>query len=245
MEIKAQPVQKKYKGRMKPSWITLLTPILADIVLMNELRAAIRKSVKAGKRIVPHKSDIFNAFNQHEVRECKVVILGQDPYHTVVNKRSVANGLAFATKIPKFFPPSLRNIIKKTHTDSDFKPHVLEGWNKAWGEHQANQGVLLLNTALTTEEGVAGAHTKAWQPFMKRTIELLCERKPALVWVLMGSKAFAYEPLIKNGAVLKCSHPSPLSAHKQCQGMPAFNDVDIFEQVNEILINRGEDGIFW
>lgn len=238
-------VYAKYKGLMRSSYIALLKDIL-ESEIMDSIRTRLTQDLGEGKIICPKVENIYNAFNQHEVRNLKVVILGQDPYHTVNLNGFVANGLAFSTNDPNYQPPSLLNLRKKIDESkpTKFDTETLSlNHAEAWGVRQAVQGVLLLNTALTTLKGEPNVHKELWKEFTEKVIETIAEKKPDLVWILMGSNAIEYLPLIKdkNKKVIITSHPSPLSSYKPCGNYPAFNDVNIFKEANDAL----EEKINW
>lgn len=183
--------------------------------------------------IYPDKYDIFNALHYTAYKDVKVVILGQDPYHGP----SQAHGLSFSVKPGIQPPPSLRNIYKELKDDVNcYIPN--NGYLKKW----ADQGVLLLNTALTVREGQANSHRNlGWEQVTDRIISLLNERKEPIVFILWGSNAQSKVSLITNTYhnIIKSVHPSPLSA---CRG---FFGSKPFSQTNKILISRGLDPIDW
>jgi uracil-DNA glycosylase len=161
----------------------------------------------------PEPQNFFKALALTPVSSVKVVILGQDPYHSP----GLAQGLAFSIpeNIPtnsREFPSSLRNISKAL---------VLEGFGAlANGDLHtwANQGVLLLNTALSVKLGEAGSHTNlGWKSLIDQLIYALALKKPFLVWMLWGGHAQSKLPLIETGKeqlVLQSSHPSGLGVYK-------------------------------
>jgi uracil-DNA glycosylase len=178
--------------------------------LQTNLRAELNKD--AGK-ICPEPQNFFKALTLTPLAKVKVVILGQDPYHSP----GLAQGLAFS--IPgniatnsRAFPSSLRNISKAL---------ALEGFGalpngdlQAW----AGQGVLLLNTALSVKLGEAASHANlGWKPFIDRLISALAQQKPDLVWMLWGGHAQSKLALIEKAQdqlVLQSSHPSGLGVYK-------------------------------
>ena len=165
--------------------------------------------------IRPDRERIFNAMHLTPVNEVKVVILGQDPYHSL----GLAQGLAFSVPkdIPlqsKQFPSSLRNINKAL---------ALEGFGSLKSgdlTHWANQGVLLLNTALSVRLGEANSHAQlGWKSLVIEIIQKLSQQ-PNLVWMLWGGHAQSMEEYIHNPnqhLILKSSHPSGLGVYKTAQ----------------------------
>ncbi len=184
------------------------------------------------KTIYPKKSLVFSAFTT-DLNDVKVVILGQDPYHTP----GAAEGLAFSVPNSQPIPPSLVNIYKEI--DSDIGKHAnpagsLRNWQK--------QGVLLLNTVLTVEAHKAGSHRgKGWETFTTATIEYLNKVRPHLVFILWGRDARNKKILIDTSRhlVLESPHPSPLSAHA------GFFGNHHFSRCNKFLEENGMTPIVW
>ena len=184
------------------------------------------------KRIFPRKELVFRAFTT-DLNSVKVVILGQDPYHTP----GAAEGLAFSVPASQPIPPSLINIYKEI--DSDIGRHAnprgsLASWQK--------QGVLLLNTVLTVEAHRAGSHRgKGWETFTTEVIKYLNRERENLVFMLWGRDARNKKTLIDTSRhlVLEAAHPSPLSAYH------GFFGCRHFSKCNEYLVKHGQEGIKW
>ena len=182
--------------------------------------------------IFPRKELVFRAFATN-LTQVKVVILGQDPYHTP----GAAEGLAFSVPNSQPSPPSLVNIYKEI--DSDIGKHAnpggsLSNWQK--------QGVLLLNTVLTVEAHKAKSHSgKGWEIFTPEVIKFLNAERPHLVFILWGRDARNKKPLIDTSKhlVLESAHPSPLSAYYGFFGSKPFS------KCNEFLVKNGLDPIIW
>lgn len=143
----------------------------------------------------------------------RVVILGQDPYHGA----GQAEGLAFSVPSGQKLPPSLRNIFKELQRDLG-QPPARDGHLIAW----TRQGVLLLNTSLTVEEGAAGSHAKkGWEALTDGLIAATAAHAAPKVYLLWGAHAQAKAPLIEAAGpqhlVLQANHPSPLSATRPPQ----------------------------
>ena len=171
------------------------------------------------KIIFPPKPQVFRAFTT-DLNEVKVVILGQDPYHTP----GVAHGLAFSVNSNQPIPPSLINIYKEI--DADLGSHHNKTGNlTSWSK----QGVLLLNNVLTVEAHKAGSHRgHGWETFTEATIKYLNETRPHLVFILWGRDARAKKPLIDSSKhlILEAPHPSPLSAHYGFFGSKPFSQAN-------------------
>ena len=160
----------------------------------------------AGATIYP--ADVFRALALTPLSRVRVLILGQDPYHGA----GQADGLAFSVPPGQRLPPSLRNIFKELQRDMGLRPAPagsLERW--------AGQGVLLLNTSLTVEDGEAAIHSKyGWQVLTDKIVSAVAERARPVVFMLWGAHAQSKAGLLAGHAhrhlVLQCNHPSPLSA---------------------------------
>lgn len=184
------------------------------------------------KTIFPPKDEIFNAFNLCPFENVKVVIIGQDPYHEI----NQAHGLAFSVKDGNKLPKSLMNIYKELY--DDILVTRLTGELTDW----AKQGVFLINTILTVEEGKANSHkNKGWEIFTTKVIEELNKDNSPKVFVLWGNQAYEYEKIIKNSnhLIIKSAHPSPLSAYRGFFGSKPFS------RINEFLISKNIDPIDW
>lgn len=184
------------------------------------------------KTIYPPKGLVFSAFTT-DLNDVKVVILGQDPYHTP----GAAEGLAFSVPNSQPIPPSLINIYKEI--DNDIGEHKNPGGSlRSW----QRQGVLLLNTVLTVEAHHAGSHRgKGWETFTTATISYLNEVRPHLVFILWGRDARNKKSLIdvSKHLILESPHPSPLSAHA------GFFGNHHFSRCNDFLISHDMTPIEW
>lgn len=183
--------------------------------------------------IYPDKYDIFNALHFTAYKDIKVVILGQDPYHGP----GQAHGLSFSVNPGVRIPPSLLNIYKELNSDLGcFIPN--NGYLKKW----ADQGVLLLNTALTVRAGEANSHkNKGWEIFTDKIISLINEKDDPVVFLLWGNNAIKKKDLITNKKhlILTSVHPSPLSASRGFFGSKPFS------KINEFLISIKKEPIDW
>ncbi len=186
------------------------------------------KQEYATKTIYPDMYHIFNALQSTSYNDVKAVILGQDPYHGP----GQAHGLCFSVQKGVQPPPSLVNIFKELHDDvgMSIPQHGdLTSWTK--------EGVLLLNTVLTVQQGLPNSHrNKGWEIFTDRVIELLDAREKPMVFLLWGANAGAKASLIRNPnhLVLKTVHPSPLSAHRGWFGCRHFSTCNAFLTQNGI-----------
>ena len=184
------------------------------------------------KTIFPPKDEVFTAFKLCEFDDVKVVIIGQDPYHEI----NQAHGLAFSVKDGNKLPKSLINIYKELY--DDVLVTRLTGDLTEW----ASQGVFLINTVLTVEEGKANSHkNKGWEIFTSKVIEELNNDDNPKVFVLWGNQAYEYEKMITNvnHKIIKSAHPSPLSAYRGFFGSKPFS------KINEFLKEHNLKEIDW
>ena len=218
--------------KLEPVWKQALREEF-DKPYMAELREFLRQEHAAGKEIYPPGPLIFNALNLTPLDKIKVVILGQDPYHGP----GQAHGLCFSVQPGIPTPPSLVNIYKELKRDLNID---IPGHGNL--QHWAEQGVLLLNTSLTVEHGIAGSHAKiGWQTFTDKVIEVVSQQQARLVFLLWGAHAQSKEKLIDTSKhlVLKSVHPSPLSAHRGFIGNGQFS------RCNKFLVQHELSPIDW
>ncbi|MDH2998860.1 uracil-DNA glycosylase [Pasteurellaceae bacterium LFhippo2] len=188
---------------------------------------------QAGRTIYPPQNEVFSAFALTEFEDVKVVILGQDPYHGP----NQAHGLSFSVKPGIKTPPSLVNMYKELEQDIGFQIPQ-HGYLVDW----AKQGVLLLNTVLTVQQGMAHSHAKiGWEDFTDKVISQLNQHRENIVFLLWGSHAQKKGQFIDRNrhCVLCAPHPSPLSAHR------GFLGCGHFSKANDYLRSKGIAEINW
>lgn len=183
--------------------------------------------------VYPDAFHIFDALKKVSYSQCRVVILGQDPYH----EPNQANGMAFSVPQGTPIPPSLINIYKELKSDLNIDPPH-HGDLSYWAE----QGVLLLNATLTVRAHQANSHADlGWTILTDHIIELLGARPKPMAFVLWGKFAQSKRRLITNpnSLILESPHPSPLSAHRGFFGSAPFSKINVF------LEAEGETPIDW
>ena len=204
-------------------WADILFPYI-DSKLYDDLTDSLVSLVEQGKRFTPKFKDIFNAFKECKYDDLKVVIVGQDPYPQLGS----ADGLAFSCSKKDKVEKSLQYInkaIDRDHTD-------LICW--------ANQGVLLINTALTVEVNKIGSHFWNWKPFTEHLFSKINQDNKDIVFILMGKKAEAWERLISNQKILKCTHPASAAYRGG-----VWDSNDVFNKTNIELNKQGKTLIDW
>ena len=209
---------------------------------LQRLERFLQSEKAAGHKIYPDDAKIFNALDSTAFDDIKVVIIGQDPYHS----KGQAHGLSFS--VPKGLeevPPSLRNIYKEIKRDCrvQMPDHgELTGW--------AAQGVLLLNSTLTVRQAGPGSHRgKGWEEFTDAIIRAVNQKREPVVFLLWGRSALEKSALIdcKKHRVLKASHPSPRSAYRSLRDgkIHSFFGCGHFKKANEYLKENGLKPIEW
>ena len=168
------------------------------------------------RQIFPNPDDIFNAFHLTPLKDVKVVILGQDPYHN----DGQAHGLCFSVKPDVEVPPSLVNIYKELQDDLGCRiPN--NGYLVKW----AKQGVLMLNTVLTVRAHQANSHRGiGWEQFTDAVIRAVDAQDRPIVFLLWGRPAQMKKSMLHNPKhlILEAPHPSPLSAYRGFFGCKPF-----------------------
>ncbi|MFA7473242.1 MAG: uracil-DNA glycosylase [Spirosomataceae bacterium] len=218
--------------RIEPSWKAELQeefekPYFAQLIDF------VKAEYKAGTVYPPGKL-IFNAFDKCPFDRCKVVIIGQDPYHGP----GQANGLCFSVNDGIRKPPSLLNIFKEIQDDLGI-PIPVSGNLERW----ATQGVLLLNATLTVRAGQAGSHQgKGWEQFTDAVIKRIANQKKGIVFMLWGRYAQEKGRMIspEKHLVLTSKHPSPMAASSG-----GWFGNRHFSKANQYLVSHGLEPIRW
>ncbi|MCT4600567.1 MAG: uracil-DNA glycosylase [Marinifilaceae bacterium] len=212
-------------------WTNILSSELNKDYYINLISFV--KEEYSNKTIFPEKELVFNAFDKCDFDDIKVVILGQDPYHTP----GAAHGLAFSVPDGEKIPPSLRNIFKEINEDLN-KEIPTSGNLEKW----AKQGVFMINATLTVEAHKAGSHQKkGWEQFTDAVIKKIADERENIVFLLWGSYAQKKANLIDDNkhCILKSVHPSPLSAYR------GFFGCKHFSKTNEYLESKNIKSINW
>lgn len=198
---------------------------------LEQIEHLLTQNEHAGSIVVPEVSKIFAALAMSP-SDVSVVVIGQDPYPTP----SHAIGLAFAVpNETKPLPGSLRNIFKEVASDTG-----LESTTGAALEKWVQQGVLLLNTSLTTNSGVRAAHSSwPWEPIVRALIEHVVQMDPKVVGLLLGNHAKQFAEYFDPDSIVFSAHPSPLSASRGFLGSKPFT------RVNKILATHNRLEIIW
>ncbi len=226
-------IQQKLYEKLKPSgWADALKGFLLSKEFYAILENLYEQTKSGDRRFTPVLKDLFRAFEECPFDTVRVVMIGQDPYP----KLGVADGIAFSCSKTMKEQPSLRYIFNTLQAkDPDYyRDPDLKRWS--------NQGVLMLNTAMTCQVGHIGAHIKLWEPFTSYLMEVLNERNTGLVYVFLGSKAKAWEDYVDGyHTKLYVSHPASTAYKKE----KVWNDNNVFEDINKKLKLLYGEEIVW
>lgn len=217
--------------KIEDSWKQALAPEF-DKPYFAQIADFLHREKAAGKVIYPRGGDIFKAFELCPVSKVKAVILGQDPYHG----EGQAMGLSFSVPDGIPAPPSLKNIFKEISTDCGIAMSGRTDLSK-W----AQQGVLMLNSILTVQAGMAASHSRiGWQQFTDAVISYVSVHCDGVVFMLWGNYARGKKELIDTSrhCVLEAAHPSPLAGG-------AFFGCKHFSKTNSWLSLHGKTPIDW
>lgn len=221
------------KFNLNSEWQQLLAPQLKDSNFLQFKKWL--ENEYATKTIYPQWQNIFAALNAVQLKDVKIVIIGQDPYH----QPNQAHGLSFSVQNDVKLPPSLRNIFKELQSSvggSLRKDGNLTDW--------AEQGVLLLNAVLTVQESMPASHEKLlqWQKITKRVVELVSEQNNDVVFMLWGGFAKKFGSVVdsQKHLVLTANHPSPMSANRG-----GWFGNNCFMLANNFLTDKAKKPINW
>lgn len=240
--------KNKYEMHFGKEWAQFLDPFLSSIEYAR-IGVELTRQMKEGIEITPGFGNIFRAFKECPWDKVHSVILGQDVYPgRNKDKTLIADGIAFSAKENATPPKSLNGILEAIDQqvfDGEYTLTTVMNYDRmepTWDlKRWSNQGILLINCALTTVVSQPGAHLTLWQPFTKYVLEMLNERKDSLGIVLMGSHARAYKSLFKNEThcILECEHPAAaLYKKRKWDSNNVFCDLTDFQsRVNNIRIN--------
>ena len=218
--------------QLRAEWLQLLESEFSSDY-MKQLGEFLRAEKAQGKEIYPPGGEFFAALEATPPASIKVVILGQDPYHGP----GQAHGLSFSVRGRQRIPPSLQNIFRELQSDLGLQAPS-HGDLSAW----ADEGVLLLNSVLSVERGVAGAHQgKGWERFTDAVIAAVNAGTSPVVFMLWGAQAQRKGSAINRDrhCVLTAPHPSPLSAHR------GFLGCQHFSQANRFLVEHQRGPVDW
>lgn len=227
-------VQQKLYDKLKPSeWGDKLKTFLMSDEFGSILTQLLLES-QAGERFTPVVKQLFRAFEECPYSELKVIMITQDPYP----KAGIADGIAFSSSNTGEVPASLRFMFKDieetVYTDGyEWNPDLAR-WS--------NQGVLMLNTALTTSTGKIGMHVELWRPFIDFLMDVLAHSNSGLVYVFLGDKGREWAKTVPgNNFKFFATHPATAAYREQ----KLWDSGNMFNQINQILQKNYDTKIEW
>ena len=222
---KIEALKEKLKGT---GWESIIYPYLDSESFYSTLKKLVG-FVQDGKRFTPKMKDWFRTFETCHYNNLKVIFIGQDPYPQL----GVADGISFSCSHTMKEQPSLRHIfnsLEKQYPGYERNPDLTR-----WSE----QGVLMLNTALTVEINKIGSHYSLWHAFTGHLLEAI-NNKSELIVVLLGKKAQEWKKYLKNQTIIEVEHPAA-AAYKG----GVWNDKELFLTINKMLENQGKTLVHW
>lgn len=219
-----------------PSWCPVIANSMSEL---QNISNCLGQSIQTEGHFFPDKKNLFKAFEKTPLDKVKLVIMGMDPYPTLLpNGQPRAQGSSFSVAIGDEIPGSLKNMFKEIKSNYPQWNPPSHGDLSKWEE----QGVFLLNACLTCPPQKSGGHSKymLWIPFISKVIEAINMVNPNCIYFIWGKDALKLSRFIGDKAHrLIAAHPSPLSAHN------GFFGCGHFKKANDILIGYGQTPIEW
>lgn len=238
-KLSVEQIQQKLIDKLQDSgWSHFLRGHLFSTEFTKILEFLVNENAE-GRRFTPSLKQVFRAFTECPIDKVKVVMIGQDPYPQPL----VADGVAFSCGNTNKPEASLRYILNAVEDTVSFEDRdVVDETTKFNLDRLSHQGILMLNSALTTEVGKVGKHVEVWKPFMEYLIDMLNFQQSGLVWALMGKQAQQYEALIgDHHYIVKSTHPAYAAYTKQ----PRWDCNNLFNNINKQLVDTKREKIRW
>jgi len=238
-KINTTELQAKLYERLKPSgWDAPLKAFILSNDFKNILDRLVDDS-QDSKHFTPKIKQLFRAFEECPYKDLKVIILGQDPYFNLIDGINVADGIAFSSSNTNTMQPVLKFMLSEVQ--DQLYPAGMTDWDpdlKRW----SNQGVLLLNCALTTTIGKIGTHYMLWEPFIVYVLDYLAWHSPGLIYAFLGKKAQEFmDGMPTNNWKFTASHPITAAYNKQ----EKWDSEDLFKKISEQLHKNNNLKITW
>jgi len=227
-------VDKLYEDLIPSGWARVLRSFMYSSDFKNILQTLAQES-SLDRRFTPPLRDVFRAFKECPYEELKVVIVGQDPYPTI----DVADGIAFSCSKTMKLQPSLKFMLSEVNrTVYNGDPISNSPYLTRW----ANQGVLMLNTALTTQINKVGMHYNIWKPFLNYLFDFLSNYNNGLVYIYMGKEASTWADSVNDNCYkLFCAHPASAVYNK----FRSWDSKDVFPTAQKIVKENYNYSINW
>ena len=234
-KLDLEEIKQKLYDKLEPSgWAVKLRSFIYSSDFDNIITQLARLSLD-GKRFTPTLKQMFRAFEECPVNELKIVIIGQDPYPQL----GVADGIAFSCSNTMESQPSLEYMLNEINrTVYNGHPGSLDVDLTRW----SNQGILMLNTALTTTVGKIGQHYALWKPFLAYLFDYLTWNEAGLVYIYMGKQAQEWSDAVNdNNYKFFVSHPASAAYNKQ----ERWDSDNVFVKANEVVERQFNAKIIW
>lgn len=233
-EVDLEEVKNKLYEKLKPSgWGNVLKTFIMSSDF-DKILQTLLKEARDGQRFTPPLKQVFNAFEACPYDKLKVIMIGQDPYPQL----GVADGIAFSCSNTGKPQPSMKYMFKELEDTVYSDGYTWDPNLARW----SNQGILLLNTALTTNIGVVGRHYKLWQPFLAFLFDVLMFSNPGLIYVFLGAKAKEWADSVpENNHKIFTTHPA-FAAHTQSE---KWDSGDMFNKISKLVKGQFGEDIVW
>jgi uracil-DNA glycosylase len=227
-------VDKLYEDLVLSGWARVLRSFLYSSDFKNIIQTLAQESW-ADKRFTPPIRDVFRAFKECPYDELKVVVVGQDPYPSI----NIADGIAFSCSKTMKLQPSLKFMLDEVNRTVYNGEYIS---NSPDLTRWANQGILMLNTALTTQINKVGVHYNIWKPFLNYLFDFLSNYNNGLVYIYMGKEASTWaDSLNDNCYKLFCAHPASAIYNK----FRSWDSKDVFPTAQKIVQENYNYSIIW
>ena len=238
-KVNIAEIQEGLYEKLKPSgWAAHLKGFILSAEFTKILMKLLEDSQNS-KNFTPKVKQLFRAFEECPYNDLKVIILGQDPYTTLEDDVNVADGIAFSCGNTGAIQPDLKFMLNEVQ--DQIYPQGMTNWDpdlKRW----ANQGVLLLNSALTTTLGKTGTHYLLWEPFIVYVLDYLSWNNPGLIYAFLGKKAQEFMPgMTENNWKFTAPHPVVGAYDKDDK----WESNDLFKKISEQLHKNNNLKITW
>jgi uracil-DNA glycosylase len=228
----------KFKEFFHESWHSKMQPFI-ESEECDKMYEFLKREASRGKKIAPISSNVYRAFSLTPLTDIKVVLVGMCPYHTAIHGVPVADGLLMGCSVTEKLQPSLDQFYNALERDA-YRGLNLNYYKNPDVSYLAEQGVLMLNAALTTEINKAGSHLELWEPFMKYLFENVLYYSGAPI-VFLGKDASRYKQYLAPFSwSFTLSHPASAS-YKNTD----WDSEGVFSQVNKILMDNNGFKINW
>jgi uracil-DNA glycosylase len=226
-----------FKDKFHLSWWESIKPFI-ESEACDSIYAFLKAETAKGKKIAPASINTYRAFYETPLEDLKGVIVLQDPYFTFTKDGPIADGLAMGCSITKKLQPTLRNFYSGIETElyNGLNLNYIEDYDVSY---LANQGILMLNTALTVEKDIPNSHKEVWKPFTTFLFENVLAKTNVPI-LFLGKEALNFRPLLKTNPCFHLSHPASAAYTGG-----TWNTKDTFTQMSKVIWEQSNESILW